>query len=417
MSDNPALVSLESEQCAIGSAILTTGTQLSGLLAALSPEMFWRPAHQEWWRAIGELHAKGAPVDLVTLRQHLGPNGLADVGGLDYLYQVAEMVPSPANAWHYAATVRECYCRREIKAGLKGLAQQLDAGAEPAAVLGQVLDVAKSATLPDRFAFDMADISLDRDQRTVSSGYEALDSLSAKPGLACGQVTLVCANTGVGKSMFMTDMARRMLHNGADRIAYISLADLDREDLKRRMMKQMCGFWSPPHDLEKFDKWSRALDSFKLWDMVVYDPQEQEGAGTVESVSAWLLGEHQRRPWTAVFHDYAQETTTSKDLRSDYDQMTHVSRVVRYTAKRLGCPYVLASQLTLAANGRWQSKGARVFEERAAMVLRIERETGDDGKLSPYGKVVVAKNRFGLSGAIPLRVDQQTQRYELGENA
>ena len=97
----------------------------------LSPEMFYIPAHAVIYRACLGLSELGHAVDLVTVRNYLqdmprnaeGVDMLAFVGGIDYLIQCAEAVPSAANALDYAQIVADHWIVRQT---VKNLARVQD---------------------------------------------------------------------------------------------------------------------------------------------------------------------------------------------------------------------------------------------------------------------------------------------------
>jgi hypothetical protein len=65
-------------------------------------------------------------------------------------------------------------------------------------------------------------------------------------------------------------------------------------------------------------------------------------------------------------------------------------------AARLDCPVVAGSQITKMDDGTFMTKGARAYEEKAALVLRLEKEDGDGAELP--ASVFIRKNRMGPQG-------------------
>ena len=90
------------------------------VLAILEEEDFYRPAHREIYRAMRQLQRESKAIDLVTVKQELVRRAkLDDVGGEEHLIRIAEFVPSPANAGHYAKIVLEnATLRRLEEAGI-----------------------------------------------------------------------------------------------------------------------------------------------------------------------------------------------------------------------------------------------------------------------------------------------------------
>ncbi|HCE00744.1 MAG TPA: replicative DNA helicase, partial [Armatimonadetes bacterium] len=109
------LRSLEAEMGVLGSMLLSAraAEEVAGLL---SEEDFYQPAHQEVYRAMLQLIRSGKAVDILTLRSELEARGtLQQVGGVDYLVQVMESVPSAANAVPYARIVLEKSTLRRLE--------------------------------------------------------------------------------------------------------------------------------------------------------------------------------------------------------------------------------------------------------------------------------------------------------------
>ena len=95
--------SLEAEESLL-SAILIDNSTLFDILDILTPEDFYRSAHQKIFSAITDLFSRNEPVDLVTLANILRETGqLEDIGGATYLAAMVDQVPLAVNAKHYAS--------------------------------------------------------------------------------------------------------------------------------------------------------------------------------------------------------------------------------------------------------------------------------------------------------------------------
>lgn len=105
---------IEAEE-SILSAVLIDGSTLLDIVEILSPEDFYRTAHQKIFAAITELFAKSEPIDLVTVANNLKEKGkLEDVGGATYLAQLIDTVPLAVNAEHYARIIRDKSSLRKL---------------------------------------------------------------------------------------------------------------------------------------------------------------------------------------------------------------------------------------------------------------------------------------------------------------
>ena len=104
-SDRIPLHSIEAEMSVLGSMLLAQRAA-EEIVTILSEDDFFRPAHQVIFRALRQLITSHKEIDIVTLRTELTERAmLNDVGGVDYLLQLAEYVPSAANSKYYAQIV------------------------------------------------------------------------------------------------------------------------------------------------------------------------------------------------------------------------------------------------------------------------------------------------------------------------
>ncbi|OQX05576.1 MAG: hypothetical protein BWK80_51965, partial [Desulfobacteraceae bacterium IS3] len=106
--------SIETEESLL-SAILIDNKTLLDVIEILSPEDFYKPAHQKIFDAVTDLFRKNEPADLVTVHNILKEKGqLEQAGGATYLSWLMDAVPVAVNAPHYARIVRDKACLRRL---------------------------------------------------------------------------------------------------------------------------------------------------------------------------------------------------------------------------------------------------------------------------------------------------------------
>src|SRR5690242_12143756 len=95
---------IEVEQGDLGCILISPNDCMGQCLAALKagPDTFYDLRHQAIYQALAEMFDKREPIDTVTLFQKLKDNKLiVEVGGLQYITSVPDIVPSAANlAWY-----------------------------------------------------------------------------------------------------------------------------------------------------------------------------------------------------------------------------------------------------------------------------------------------------------------------------
>ncbi len=122
--------SLEMEMAVLG-AMMFDGIAVTEGLKRLVTEDFYRPSHQEIFKAMQALHTAGKPVSIEFLVEHLKTaKKLRDIGNEDYLVQVADFVPSPANIVYYCEQVIEKSEIRKFRDYATHLARVVDRGGD-----------------------------------------------------------------------------------------------------------------------------------------------------------------------------------------------------------------------------------------------------------------------------------------------
>ena len=104
----------EAEQSVIG-AILLDNRLLTEISDRLSADDFYQVRHQILYGVMMELYRENRPIDLTTITTRLKDrNQFIEVGGLEYLIEISEAVPTTANVNAYVEIVREKSARRLI---------------------------------------------------------------------------------------------------------------------------------------------------------------------------------------------------------------------------------------------------------------------------------------------------------------
>lgn len=198
--------SLEAEMSALGSAFFS-GKAARIVCSMLTEEMFYSPACRRIFSEIRALAERGCDPDLVLVKAGIQATGdLERIGGTEYLVQVLEAVPSPANAGPYSAIMRDFWVKREMSKRLRKLdAEALGDGTVPD-LLRELLCAANGLTRGSQDCYPIQEVELDdlRDLAGVTTGYEAIDRSNEMGGYPKSEVSFVMAGTGVGKSAWMS---------------------------------------------------------------------------------------------------------------------------------------------------------------------------------------------------------------------
>jgi replicative DNA helicase len=388
--------------------------------AVLTAEDFFRPAHQTIFRAIRDIPSSG--VDLVTLKRRLIELGALDnVGGEEYLIRIAEFVPSPANAKHYAAIVKENAALRRLEAALnRGLALVRDPDLGTAAKLAEAQQLLRQAehrvsAPPIPLAAVLIEVLQDVEggaEEGVTTGFRHLDAATICGGYPKGQLVVVSAYQKAGKTTFSLSSTLRLLKAGRS-VIYYTLADLTPKQLAKRAIAQETGHSAPPQgNLEEFQRYLDGIDRMYSSGWKLDFLSARDHGLTIEQIVVAIRNAFWAFPRDVVFIDYAQKIE-SRDARleSATKVLEHASRQLTALAEELDVPIVLGSQITEDRDGRVITKYAKALEEDAGVVYRIHRRTEEE-KESNRVEIEVAFNRFGEERKVRLGWDKARVMFD-----
>ena len=196
----------EAEVCVLGSMILD-GDVVPDVVAIVQADHFFEQRHRAIFVAILDLYQATGVVDVVQLKVKLkSAKQLAEVGGIEYLAEVASSVPSAASATHYAQIVRDKALLRDLIEAGEGITKRgYESGANPAeqvvsaeaAIVTIARDAAKGTGPPLR-CVRMSDV-------------QAEDVEMLWPGrIPLGKLAILAGVPGTGKTMLACDMAARV---------------------------------------------------------------------------------------------------------------------------------------------------------------------------------------------------------------
>ncbi len=202
---------LEAECALLGSLILDWRVCGEVIQIIKSAEDLYKPAHAAIYETLIELYDQVQSIDMVQLKQRLDDKGLLDqVGGLDYLIELAESVPSAASASYYANIVREKAALRRL---IESAGQILDDCYNSSEPVGDLLDKAERAIFEiaeSKSSTDAAELGellqetydhlqSDEGMRTgLETGFIELDEMTN--GLQPGEMIIVAARPSMGKA-------------------------------------------------------------------------------------------------------------------------------------------------------------------------------------------------------------------------
>jgi replicative DNA helicase len=414
---------VEAEESVLG-AMMLSGEAIASVVEVLKGPDFYRPAHQRIYEAIYAIYGRGEPVDAITTVEELARrHELEGVGGPLVVYNLVETVPSPASAGYYAKIVAEhALLRRLIEAASQIMAKAYAVPEDPrkaadeaeAMIYAVARQDEKEQVVPLRSLVDESMAALEHIQQRdsafagVPTGFGDLDDLMS--GLQRGNLVVIAARPGIGKSSFVTNIARNVAVDAATPVAMFSL-EMSRFEIGMRLL---CGEARVPWDRVRTgrmqtEEWTRIVEAAEdLHEAPLFIVD----SGNLTIVDIRAKARRLRangRGLGLIIVDYLQLMSGYSRFDSRHQEVAEISRSLKLLAKELDIPVIAVSQLNrnpeTRADKRPQLSDLResgAIEQDADIVMFIHREDSDDPAVKGKADVIVAKHRNGPTANIPL---------------
>jgi replicative DNA helicase len=340
--------------------MMLSADAIADVIEVLKPGDFYRSAHGRIFETLLAIYARGESVDAITAKEELTRRGiLEEVGGPLAIADVVERVPTPASAGYYARIVAQhALLRRLIDAAGRILesAYSVPADPEKAADQAEALIYAvarhdeKDQVVSVRELVDQAMVDLEHIQQRqgafagVPTGFSDLDTLLS--GLQPGNLLVVAARPGVGKSSFVTNLARNVAVDANAPVAMFSL-EMSRWEIGMRLL---CGEARVPWDRVRAGRvaaedWSRIVEAAETLHQA---PLFIVDAGNVTIVDIRARARRLRsspRGLGLIIVDYLQLMSHHGRVESRQQEVAEISRSLKLLAKELEIPVIAVSQL------------------------------------------------------------------------
>ena len=428
--------SLEAEESVLG-GVLLDNTAIDRVLEFVRPDDFYREAHRRIFRAMLALAEKSEPVDLVTLAEVLRQRGeLQDVGGAAHLAELAERVPTAANATHYAKIVREKAILRSLITTATDIVTN---GYEDTRDVKDLLDRAEQSIFQiserevkpafvrmDSLMTDTFKIVEKLHQQKqavtgVTSGFADLDHLTA--GLQPSDLIIIAARPSMGKTAFALNIAANAALRGGTGVAVFSL-EMSKEQLALRMLcsearvdlaRVRTGHLQPG-ELGDLAQSAHVLISTPIY------------IDDTPAITVLELRAKSRRLWRdpnsklgLILVDYLQLMRSSEGKDSREQEISEISRSLKALAKELQVPVIALSQLNRQVESRSPAvprlsdlRESGAIEQDADVIMFIYRDDvyNEDSDRKGTADIIIAKQRNGPIGKVELAFLRQYTRFE-----
>lgn len=409
----------EDAEISVLGALLLDKDAVIAVAEFLEPEHFYDDRHKIVYECIIELYEDRVPVDVMTVSDKLKKKkALKEVGGVSFLAEMANRVPTAAHVEHYGKIVKDQATKRSLmNAAAKLVNLSLDEGLDA----DELLDKAESevfsltqrhldksftsvkATLAD--SFDRLDElhKMDSGLRGVPTGFKDLDNILA--GMQRSNLIILAARPGVGKSTFAMNISHYLAVHHKRPVGYFSL-EMSKEELVDRILVSQADIdaWklkTGKLSEEDFTKLSNAMGVLAEAPLYIDDTP---GASILE------MRTKARRLQVDVgvdliVVDYMQ-LGRSRNLENRVQEVAEISQGLKNLARELKVPVLALSQLSRAVEQRGTKRPMLAdlresgsIEQDADVVMFLWRED-DDNVDKVY--LDIAKHRNGALGQVEL---------------
>lgn len=416
---------IEAEQAIIGS-MLTDKDAVIAAVEVLQEQDFYREDNKIIYSAILNLYNRAEPIDIITLKSELKSMGKFEaVGGLEYIVQLPDKVPTTSNVEQYIKIVEE---KSMLRALIKTADELITLGYDPTQEVEQVIDIAEKKIFQvmqkknQKGYSSIKDILVDTFTQ-LEQLYNKKESITGVPtgfvdldyrtsGLHNSDLILVAARPAMGKSAFALNIATNAAVRAKVPVAIFSL-EMSKEQMTNRILCSEAMVDSAKVRTGKIDddEWAKlAATSGELSEAGIYI-DDTPGISIME-IRAKCRKMKLEKNIGLVVIDYLQLVQGSNKKGGSREQeIAEISRSLKILAKEIDVPVIALSQLSRAPEQRIDHRPmlsdlreSGSIEQDADIVMFLYRDDyyNEDTEKKNIAEVIIAKHRSGATGTVEL---------------
>ncbi len=418
--------SLEAEQAALG-AMLIDADCIKDVMDKLQPDDFYVKQNREVFETIFTMFSYSKAIDGVTVAEEMQKNGTYNENTTrTYLAQLMEVTPTSANVMDYVDIIRDKSLLRGLAKAAGDISSMVQEGLGEASAILEAAEQKVYAIRRGRSAQELVPVAqlikpfLDQLNDLASgktglpglpSGFSAVDQKIH--GLNRSDLILLAARPGMGKSSMALNMALNTAKMSGKTVAIFSL-EMSKEQLLVRLMAsealvELTRLSTGRLSSTDWGKLTQAARTLRQTDIRI-DDNPMLTAADMNAKCRRLdnLG--------LVVIDYLQLMSSAggRSYAGENRQqaVSDISRMLKIMAKELDVPVICLSQLSRANEKREDKRpmlsdlrDSGAIEQDADIVMFLYREDyyKEESENRNIAECIVAKNRHGETGKVPLR--------------
>jgi replicative DNA helicase len=440
-SDRQPPYAPEAEISVLG-GMLIDGDAVAKALEIVDDTMFYREGNRRVFRAMARLFQRGQVIDPVTLSEDLSKTDeLEGIGGMSYIAELLDAVPTAANIEYHARIVRErALLRRLIEASSQIIRESYEIGER---TVEEVLDEAEQrifqvAQSHEREGFvwikkilyptfeKIEQLQAAKGGITgVPTGIRDLDEMTG--GLQRGDLVIVAARPSMGKTAFVTGVGLHAAISHQLPVAMFSL-EMSKQQVVQRMLcsealvdlGRLLRGRLQDDDFGRLAQAAGHLNTAPVW-------IDDSGSVNVLEMRAKARRLKADQPDLGmVIIDYIQLMSGGADAENRQQEVSAISRGLKSLAKELDVPIIALSQLSRAPEQRSDHRPqlsdlreSGSIEQDADLVMFLYRpeyyHTPQDAQekgLQGKAELIISKQRNGPTGMVELFFRKECARFE-----
>ena len=422
---------LDAEQAVLGCLLIDNECQTE-LMYQIKAEDFYTEAHRVIFSAMQKVFQRNVPIDFITLTEELERQGKTNnVGGIDYLSFLSNVVPSAANYKYYADIVKSNSLRRTLIQSGQNIIEKAYTEEDKDEVLAfaesEVFYISENEEISSlehvgkpngaiKQVIDKFDrISKDPDSlRGIPTGYKDLDEITN--GIQPSDLILLAARPAVGKTSFAMNLVINVALKEQKTCAVFSL-EMPRTQI---MQRAICSVAKVPMGKAlsgkmSIDEWKRVWAATKQLENCELYIDDSSLTTPAQLLSKCRRLKAKQGKLDFVMIDYLQLMSSDKKNKENrQSEISEITRNLKIAAKELNVPILVLSQLSRDIEKReghlpqlsdLRESGSIEQDADIVMFLHNPEKYNDTPTQEEPGIVElhIAKHRNGQTGKVKLR--------------
>jgi len=422
LADTKLPYDLDVEKNVLNVLLMSKDARVNILDQIKSSDFFYFRPNQTIFDAIIKLYTKGDEIDPTILANYLKTNGLLDeIGGVEYLKDIATRDTLFSGANHYAKILKEYKIRRNLidvgdQIKKLGYAQQGEEGRElidyaqvlvnKATDVEHISDFEKIDLVFENFNQYLEDLKKNKKNIGIFTPFTMVNKIIH--GFKPGQMIVVGARPSMGKSTLLLELVRDAAFKQNQPTVLFSLED-EPTLITAKLLAAETGIttWDieNSHDAKVVEAVTNVEKQNQEKDLFI-DASPDLNLIQIRTKCRRIQSKLQKegKKLGLICVDYLQLVKAGERIDQRHLEVAHISRSLKALARELHCPVIVAAQLNRNIEDRnslprmSDLKESGQIEQDADIIFLLHRQITEDNRYSTNLELLIEKNRSGQRG-------------------